>query len=292
MRSISRLFLRVNPKEEEKRGTIHTTHHHFGAASEGTIKYGTVHKKPKGMRWLKEGDKVWFTQQANQQMGEDTDGFKPCIIFPQETGELWALTKPWAEQTILGIERDGKILSSPNYIAALPIEKKVTTSLAIEIKVLNEEEEIRATCIENKDVFKKGDTIHFQENTDYPSSVMQSKWLNRDGKRVLFLNRDHIFGFERKNKFYRSKNWIIVEPLDEGDTYQKTKSGIILKRTDLEEIKGDAKVVYTLSKELRKGMKVKNPKRGYFALKIRDKRFYAARVEDVWFKYLDYENKV
>lgn len=280
-----RVILKVNPKEEYKQGSIYTLAHRYGSEDEGEIRHATVQEVPENISWLKEGDIVWFTQQARQQQGVDSKGVKPCVIWEQDEGELWALTESWAKQTILGIQRGDVLTSSPRYLACLPIELKEETVLDIDVDATVKEAEIRAICIEDKEGYKDGDIIHFEANYDYPAKTMQSKWVEREGKRVLFIKKRHIFGKERNGKFYANKHWVILKALDEGDLFQKNSFGLFLPRTGIEEEKGDAKVVYSRSDELSRGDKVKHPKRSYRALEVKNERLYAMIENEIWFKY-------
>lgn len=285
MKPHKRVFLKVNPKEEYKQGEIYTMHHYFGAETEGTIKHGKVWKVPNEIDWLKEGDTVWFTQQASQQQGHDNIGQVPCMVYEQEEGELWALSIDWAYHTILGIQRGDVLISTPRYIAALPIEKEIDTELDIEFKSLNAEQEVRAISIENKEGIKEGDVIHFQQDTDYPSKEMQSNWIKRDGKRVLFLRLDYVFGYESKGVFKPFRDWVIYKSLDEGDAYKETSFGIFIPRTDLADVQGDGEVAYCNSNTVSVKSRIKCPKRGFRSLEVNKERLYAIKEEDIWLEY-------
>lgn len=286
MRSF-RVIIRVNPKEEYSKGSIKTLYHWYGSEDEGQPRNGVVEIPSEKVPWLKKGDRVWFTQQARQEDGLDSKGIKPNVIWEQEDdSELWAISPAWAQQTILGIQRGDTLVSSPDYLACLPIETEIETSLDISTETTKKEEGIRATCIEDKEGYRNGDVIHFEKDYDYPSKEMKSKWIMRDDKRVLFIKKSNVFGKERSGKFYATTPWVILAPLDEGDLFVKSKSGLFLPRTGIEEGKGDAKVVYSRSKNLSKGDKVKHPKRFYRALEVKKERLYAMHENEIWFKYV------
>lgn len=286
MEIIKRAVISVNPSEAEVVDGFYSLDYMFGASNESTIRYGTVKELPRGrFNWLKEGDKIWFTQNLSDVDGFDENNERGCLIFPQEKGEIWAVTESRALNTILGIEKDGVVKSTPKFLACVPMVKKHAVKNIIAPSTSEVEYETKAECIENKGRFKKGDVIHFKINADYPAKSMKSQWTYKDGKRVLFIMREYIFGKERNGRFYGEPEWAILRALDEGDKYNQTSAGIFVVRNDINDKKGDAEIVYN-HKDLKKGDRVKFSKRGFNSLELKGEKLYASQYEYIWFRYV------
>ena len=284
MNLVRRAAISVRPEDAFVVDGFFSLDYQFGASNQNTIRYGYVQSTPrKGFKWLKKGDKVWFNAQLCDNQIFDNRGSRGNVILPQEDGEVWGVTEGFALDRIMGIERNGKLISSPNFLTCIPKEIKPDTFLIVPDSAIKESE-TEAICIDNKENYKEGDVIHFRINCDYPAKEMKSEWLKHDGKRVIFIRKEGIFGKQRGSKFYSSPNWVITKPLDEGDPFVKQKSGLYIHRKIDKNNQLSGKVLYS-NKMLKSGAKIRYNKKQGDRFKLKGEAVDGVELERIWYEF-------
>jgi len=163
------------------------------------------------------------------------------------------------------------------FVGIKKLPKKETTDSGIYIPQTVEEPNDRGVIVIDCYDLKKGDTIIYAEDNDYPSDQFEGEWMQIDGKDVIFTHSSYIFAVINGDELIPFGDWIIMEAMDDDEEWVDF-NGIYLPRKE-KVTKGLGKVVY--SNSYKKDTQLIYMKRGYNSFEFNGNKYYAVKEDNV-----------
>lgn len=163
------------------------------------------------------------------------------------------------------------------FVGIKKLPKKETTDSGIYIPQTVEQPNDRGIIVIDCYGLKKGDTIIYAEDNDYPSDQFEGEWMQVDGKDVIFTHSSYIFAIINGDELIPFGDWIIMEAMDDDEEWVDF-NGIYLPRKE-KVTKGLGKVVY--SNAYKKDTQLIYMKRGYNSFDFNGNKYYAVKEANV-----------
>jgi len=163
------------------------------------------------------------------------------------------------------------------FVGIKKLPKKETTDSGIYIPQTVEQPNDRGVIVIDCYDLKKGDTIIYAEDNDYPSDQFEGEWMQVDGKDVIFTHSSYIFAVINGDELIPFGDWIIMEAMDDDEEWVDF-NGIYLPRKE-KVTKGLGKVVY--SNSYKKDTQLIYMKRGYNSFEFNGNKYYAVKEDNV-----------
>lgn len=163
------------------------------------------------------------------------------------------------------------------YVGIKKNPRKEKTESGIFIPQTVKEPDDRGVVIMGDKEIPEGSNIIYAEDNDYPSNEMESEWIQREGKNVIFTHKDYIFATYKGDELTPFGDWNLMEALDEDDEWENF-NGLYIPRKE-KAVKGLGKVVK--SKKYKTGDKLIYAKRGYNSFEFNKKKYYAVKTDNI-----------
>lgn len=228
---------------------------------------------------VKIGSKIWFDYRMQWYAGSRYNGSE--WDGSDEHGVYYYLLKKQEYVDIVKTQ-DGEAFGSNIGFLRPPKETKTASGIIIPQTV--EKVDDRGIVVLPNGGINEGDEIIYAVDNDYPSDSIESDWIKKDGKNIIFTGLDYVFAVIKGNDIEPYGNWTIMKPLDENDEWVKSDSGIYLP--EKEKVLNGLGVVHR-SIKYKEGDKLYYTKRGYNSFMFNEEKYYAVRNDNVIWEYLD-----
>jgi len=203
--------------------------------------------------------------------GEEVGFFHQVYRFRTEVlGDVHYVAKE--EQIICTLKPKIKAFSIWSYIK--PIEKKLESKLDLVAPTEESESNYKVLSVghEAKTLgLESGDEIILKKNADYSIDIKEEEFM--------FCRMEKIIYNKTKDECYNT--YSIIEPLDEGDNFAKTKSGIWIQSKE-KKVKGLGRIINT-SKDsgIEKGKTYIYNKRDFMKIDYKGNDYYACPSTEI-----------
>ena len=299
MNPIDIVVIDVNEKEEEfisKELNIVKQKIH-GSVYDGAVQNGTIAFADKKSN-LNSGDKVWFhhrlidTEKRKQasSYGKTREELKDLGSFRNYDWSNFGISNTayivekgsedervgWGEW-ILAVEKDGKLKPRGDYSICKSIDKKAIKSslLFTDISAKKETEPNLVEVVESN-IYNKGTILIKKKDADYPMDI--------SGEELIFIKNRGIVGTIHNGTTKANNGWVIISAIDEKNEWHNN-SGVILHTKQMLNLRGKGTIAYSGIGELNTDDVVNFRKSSYQTIELNNKKYYAAQLIDVNFKY-------
>lgn len=203
--------------------------------------------------------------------GEDVDWLDKSnerIRYYPSTEELFL-------ETVVCEDVDGDVVPLNDYIPYIQGEKHKQQG---RILLFNQQSWQEGVGYVFMDAFgiPKDARIYYWKNSGYPNEIDTAKWIEKDKKRICFVKKHDIFGWDAGDGFVLNDGWSVIKCTDEEDEWQED-NGIWIPRK-IKNQKGWGNVL--ISKIYNEGDRVFFLKRAYFSFVLNGELLYAVPNKD------------
>jgi co-chaperonin GroES (HSP10) len=193
----------------------------------------------------------------------------------QENIRYYPATQSDFESTVVCSDEGGEIGLMNNFIPYFQGEKHTEKNGLVLVNKQSWEEGVGFTAIEAYGI-PKGSRLYYWKNSGFPHENDQSKWIKKDGKRVCFVKKEDVFGWDVNGEFILNEGWNIIK-CEDSDDWEEA-NGIWIPRK-MKKQEGWGNVV--MSDRMNVGDRVFFLKRAYFSLVLNDEIHFAVKHEDI-----------